>query len=235
MTLPLPWDRAEKTLDAEYVRIGRDPECAEIARRPGDLQVLDADSVHVVDRMYVADPDREQTLTSYASPLDADKTYVLIDDTGGLAIARTTSTPLTVNCYDDCPTFWWPAVYVIPPRRSSWGAVSAIGPLPEAIEKMLRARGNVSRKARRYDRAPGATQGAAAIETGGWRAGAWFDLDGDGHADVVQRVRECGCMHFAVETLVHEWDGVDWRTTERYLHLPLPVTPDRCAESEEPR
>lgn len=37
-------------------------------------------------------------------------------------------------------------------------------------------------------------------------------------------------MHFAMETLVRDWDGVDWRTTERYTHLPLPDATDRCAE-----
>jgi hypothetical protein len=206
-----------------------------MSRHPGDPQVLEAQPVKVSDgHIDLVDRDFDQTLEAFESAPDAERDYLLVDDVGGLGVVRATTTDRNVTCYDYCPNYWRSAVYDVLPRRSSSGFVSAVGPLPDTLGARFRQAKDGGRRARRYTDPHLPARAAAAKDERGWHAFLWFDLDGDDRIDVIQRMHECGCEHFAVETLVRDWDGVDWRTTERYTRLPLPVTPDRCDDEDAP-
>jgi hypothetical protein len=234
-TLPVPWDAVpEASANLEDRLIERDPECADVVRHPGDLQILGAQNVTAWrGGVALADGETEQLLDGYASPPEAGREYLLVDIVSGLALVQATATERRpVRCYDACPSFWTVATYTIPPRRSSGGYVSAVGPLPNAVATALRD-GRV-RRARLYLSREALPRRALPPEdTRGWRSLLWFDVDGDERIDGVERERDCGCEHVARETLVHDWDGVDWRVTERFVYLPLPDPPDRCSDALE--
>lgn len=235
--LLVPWDAPPpRWIERDALLVERDPDCAPIERRTGDLHAVDAEPIAVaVGRMGVHvqtwDRDTDTRLESYASPPDVGRAYVLVDDAGGLGVVEATHDSRAPSaCYDDCPSFWMRADFVVPPRRSSRGAVTAVGPLPDGLAARLGTERDGGRRARRYSRDDLPPKAAVERDARGWRGATWFDVDGDGRIDLALRVHECGCSRFAIETRARDWDGSAWRVTERYVHLPLPEPPDRCAD-----